>query len=267
MNKAVDSFFPLYASKWLNDLNVRCMTFKQRGVYLELMCYQWLEGGLPIDEERVRLLLGLSEDEWKRVWTPLLAERFEERDGKLVNPRLAIERAKAEDLYARKVKGGKKGGAQRKRTQGDRKSPRRTPTRTPQDHNHYQKHLGSTSPTSPSSSSIPIPSNSHTSATAVEKPEPPWPDDLQEVKAECEKLEVLDQFNDPKWWRSIDEWLKDTGVGYLDELPAYIAWWRSQSGAKRHRNLKRGFRNWLSTNARWEQRDAQKEAIRNRRSH
>ena len=39
--------FQFYPKDYLSDAKTRAMTFKQRGMYWDLVCHCWLEGGLP----------------------------------------------------------------------------------------------------------------------------------------------------------------------------------------------------------------------------
>ena len=94
-----------------------------------------------------------------------------------------------------------------------------------------------------------------------------WPDGLAEVQAELVTLQAPAAFADVRYWQRIDAWLgpADSGVAYLAELARYLAWHDSLPAGRRQKNLKLGFRNWLTKaerdaheRARRETQDAQK---------
>ena len=77
------------------------MTAKQQAAYLALLGEQATNGPLPLDEDELAFLacrhtVDLDPADWAEVWRPPLTQCFEERDGGLVNPRMADEVAAAE---------------------------------------------------------------------------------------------------------------------------------------------------------------------------
>lgn len=44
--------FPFYAKDWISDLKVQSLTFEQKGIFLELLCYSWLDD-LPNNLEMI----------------------------------------------------------------------------------------------------------------------------------------------------------------------------------------------------------------------
>ena len=107
-----------------------------------------------------------------------------------------------------------------------------------------------------------------TLATVVDK-STPWPTQLEDVRSFLLTIQAPDQFFNQTYWLRIDQWLgsSDSSVYYFDELKAYLAWIASQNGHRKHKDLLRGFRNWLSTCSRWKERDAQRKAVHQRGSH
>jgi hypothetical protein len=101
-----------------------------------------------------------------------------------------------------------------------------------------------------------------TLAAVVDK-STPWPTTLDDVRQFLFSIQAPDAFFNQTYWLRIDQWLggSDSSVYYFEELKAYLAWSASQNGAHRHKDQLRGFRNWLSTCARWKERDAQRKAI------
>lgn len=93
-----------------------------------------------------------------------------------------------------------------------------------------------------------------------------WPEDLREVREWLVTHHAPPVLQDPAYWRRIDDWLgsPDSGVGYLDELAKYLAWDASLPTGQRHRDAKRGFRNWLAKSEFWSQQRAQTQVLRDR---
>src|SRR4030095_1165313 len=79
-------------------------------------------------------------------------------------------------------------------------------------------------------------------------PSTDWPETLREVRDFLVTRQAPPQLHDPVYWQRIDDWLgaPDSGVGYLTELAKYLAWLAAQPRSAGHRDLKRGFRNWLA---------------------
>ena len=91
-------------SDWLLDPAVMGMTWVQRGAYIHLLMIQACEGSLPKNTDSIRRLLGMSVQEWRRVW-PALADQFPEKGDGRINSRME----KAIEPWARMSAGGKKG--------------------------------------------------------------------------------------------------------------------------------------------------------------
>jgi uncharacterized protein YdaU (DUF1376 family) len=103
-------WFPLYVKDWL--VATRRLTAEQRGLYMDLLCFAWEDGGLPEDVEAVRRLTQSTPAVWKRAW-PDIASKFEVRGGRRVNKRLEQVRDEMLASVAAKSKAGKAGAARR----------------------------------------------------------------------------------------------------------------------------------------------------------
>jgi uncharacterized protein YdaU (DUF1376 family) len=116
-----DPAFLFSPADWLTDSNVTAMTLEQQGAYLRLLCVAWLEHGLPNDLQRIRALLGLPQRRFDAVWTAL-ADRWVDRDGRLVNRRQEAERAirreRAQDMRALGQLGGQRSAQARAQANG-----------------------------------------------------------------------------------------------------------------------------------------------------
>jgi len=88
--------FQFYPKDFLTDENVRVMSMQERGVYITLMSFCWIEGTLPADTKRLARLCGMPAQQFNKLWkaiapcfevNPLNAER-------IIHPRLNKERVK-----------------------------------------------------------------------------------------------------------------------------------------------------------------------------
>ena len=114
--------FQFYAQDWLTDLKVRSLTPEARGIYLDLLCYSWIEGGLPADLRLISRILAADLRVIKRVWLQQGLDQFwpKSDDGLLRNPKLE-EIRKANDKHREgRKRAGKAGAAARWQTQCDR---------------------------------------------------------------------------------------------------------------------------------------------------
>ena len=84
-----------------------------RGVYRELLDYQWDMGSLPVDPAQLRLLICATAAEWRKAW-PLVAPKFPlGDDGRRRNGRLEVHRRRAVNLQERQRAGGIAGSTAR----------------------------------------------------------------------------------------------------------------------------------------------------------
>ena len=77
--------FQFYASDFLSDINVTTMTMAQRGMYITLLAFEWIEGSLPTDLLKLRILCGNHPD-FDNDWQ-IVMNCFIEKDGRLYNNR------------------------------------------------------------------------------------------------------------------------------------------------------------------------------------
>lgn len=136
------SFPDLFGSlKW------RRMTLAQKGAYIVLLGEQAINGPLPTDPEDLACIVACSssnvtEDQFLEAWKAPLQECFEERDGKLINPRMAAELEDysdfASELSAKRSAAGKAGAAKReanrKQSQAKPSKAKQAPSKSKQTH-------------------------------------------------------------------------------------------------------------------------------------
>lgn len=113
--------FQFYPKDYLSDAKTRAMTFKQRGMYWDLVSHCWLEGGLPEDPVEIARILGITTPaRFKQSDWPVISRCFRRIEGKgHQHPRLEIERRKQRQHKAERSEAGKLGAF--KRWQGDGK--------------------------------------------------------------------------------------------------------------------------------------------------
>lgn len=87
-------YFKFFVADWLSDLNVRAMDPATRGIYADLLAFDWREDGIPNDPEFLARALGVDAERM-RAACETLSDRFiphPEKDGHVTNKRLSKER-------------------------------------------------------------------------------------------------------------------------------------------------------------------------------
>lgn len=83
------------------------------GAFVRLICVSWAQSGLVDDDRALRVITGLSSQQWSRVW-PRLEVHFPLcDDGRRRNPELEARRAEGLDLYARRRDASRKANSAR----------------------------------------------------------------------------------------------------------------------------------------------------------
>jgi len=108
--------FQFYPKDFISDENVICMTLEERGAYITLLCYCWMEGSIPADGKRIAMLLGcqvdaISKYEFANVLSCFMA--MPSNPNRLIHGRLEKERQKQDDFRDKKSQAGKKGAEKR----------------------------------------------------------------------------------------------------------------------------------------------------------
>jgi len=101
--------FQFYPKDFLTDGNVAGMSLQERGAYITLLCLCWLEGSLPSDLGRLANHVGVPRATVVKLW-PALARCFRPSDteeGRLIHPRLELERQKQEEYRRRQSDAGR----------------------------------------------------------------------------------------------------------------------------------------------------------------
>lgn len=100
--------FQFYPKDFLTDERVRLMSHTERGIYVTLLCFCWLEQSLPAQPSQLALLVNVKASQFQRMWDDgTMAACFYESNGRLFHKRLDAEREKQEAFRRRASDGGK----------------------------------------------------------------------------------------------------------------------------------------------------------------
>ena len=114
--------FMFYPKDWLADCNVRLMTFAERGMYFDLLCYCWLNNGsLPDNTQALANLIGTSLEEFEAAWPQIKPCFRRVRNNRLIQRRLLYEKKKQAVIRRQRSEAGKQGMYNRWRKQLENK--------------------------------------------------------------------------------------------------------------------------------------------------
>jgi uncharacterized protein YdaU (DUF1376 family) len=103
--------FQFYPKDFLSSSKVSRMSMTERGIYITLLSYAWLDGSLPSDLGDLAKIVGMRADRFERIWKAgPLQECFICRQTRVYNERLEIERKKQQEFRRRQSDNGKLGG-------------------------------------------------------------------------------------------------------------------------------------------------------------
>ena len=88
-------WFAFYVNDFMGDELVRLGHNQLVGVYIRLLCHQWSEGSLPSSERALAIIASEPLTTFRRIWRELRV-KFQEKDGRLFNPRMLEEQVRAE---------------------------------------------------------------------------------------------------------------------------------------------------------------------------
>jgi uncharacterized protein YdaU (DUF1376 family) len=116
--RATSPAFQFYPKDFLSSTVVDDMSMTERGMYITLLSKCWLDGGLPTDMESLARMVRTKPANFEKMWRVSLFKCFVERNGKLQNPRLLVERRKQDEYRAKQAENGGKGGRPSKKPVG-----------------------------------------------------------------------------------------------------------------------------------------------------
>ena len=93
MSKSTSPAFQFYPDDFLGSSKVGVMSAREIGIYVLLLCMDWNGHGIAYNPRLLARYCRVTEAEFLEAWEAV-GPCFEERDGKLWNPRLEREREK-----------------------------------------------------------------------------------------------------------------------------------------------------------------------------
>jgi uncharacterized protein YdaU (DUF1376 family) len=106
--------FQFYPKDFLSSSKVQRMSLTERGAYVTLLSFCWLDGSLPADTKEIARILGVPRGHFSKLWAGPLRECFTEKNGRLINDRLESERKKQNEYRKQQSDRAGKGWAKRK---------------------------------------------------------------------------------------------------------------------------------------------------------
>lgn len=109
-----DPAFMMYAKDWLTGTGE--MSLSEKGVYIDLLCYQHQNNGLPASPEKIARIVGLGIAEFSTIWSEIKDKFPEGENGRLYNTRLVKEVERRKEFSRKKTILGIFGAAIKKMT-------------------------------------------------------------------------------------------------------------------------------------------------------
>lgn len=97
--------FQFYPNDFVGSGKVGVMTTEEVGAYVLLLCLEWNENGFTYDAAELSRWCRMSRRAFESAWRRV-SNCFVERDGRMYNPRLDLERKKQADWREKSRKGG-----------------------------------------------------------------------------------------------------------------------------------------------------------------
>lgn len=110
VSKAKPPAFQFYTRDWLASSKTRRMTLAERGLYVEMLAWQFEDGYVPDDPEEVASMVAATTADVEAAW-PRVRALFEPRDEGLVNRRLERARKDWKAFHKERSESGRKGAS------------------------------------------------------------------------------------------------------------------------------------------------------------
>jgi uncharacterized protein YdaU (DUF1376 family) len=110
--------FQFYPRDFLTSSKVVRMSPTEVGIYFTLLCYSWLDEGLPVAPEELAKLTRIPLKRFQKLWGGVLSECFVVRSGRLVNPRMERQRKELRAYVESCRRGGENSAATRRARNG-----------------------------------------------------------------------------------------------------------------------------------------------------
>lgn len=101
--------FQFYPDDFLGSGKVGTMTAEEIGVFTLLLCLDWNETGFVFELADLARWCRMTRGKFAKCWDRV-SRCFIERDGRMYNPRLELERVKQADWREKSAKGGRTSG-------------------------------------------------------------------------------------------------------------------------------------------------------------
>ena len=116
--------FQFYPRDFLTSSKVARMSLIEIGIYITLLCYSWLDSGLPSDVGQLAKLMRMPLPRFRKLWAGVLSECFVPKGTKLVNPRQERQRKELHDYVAGCQRGGERSAEARRARLGSAQPPK-----------------------------------------------------------------------------------------------------------------------------------------------
>jgi len=101
-------FFKCYPADLISSSSVMMMSNEAFGIYIKLLCHEWMSGGIPCDLNRMARLVAASSAEMSKRW-PEMQDCFYLENNVYRNLRLEEERERAHKQHVKLSRAGEKG--------------------------------------------------------------------------------------------------------------------------------------------------------------
>ena len=99
-------YFNFYVDDWMNAPSVLEMCYFQKGLYIDMLAYQWKAGKIPADPKRFRKIFNLTNHKYE-VKAVKIFENFELKEGHYRNKKLQKMRRSYEKISKQNSKNSK----------------------------------------------------------------------------------------------------------------------------------------------------------------
>jgi uncharacterized protein YdaU (DUF1376 family) len=106
-------WFPLYPQAFMGDPKVQLLDATAVGAYFLLLCCEWTEGTVPVDDAKLAKL-SKSGEKWPEIRDDVL-QFFQKTDAGYMNARLEEIRIEQEEKHSALSEAGRRGAEERER--------------------------------------------------------------------------------------------------------------------------------------------------------
>jgi hypothetical protein len=167
----------------------------ERAALRALADYQWIQGVLPKEHDRLARLIGIAPDEFETLW-PFLSTQFCEVEGGLQNPQIEARRNKALRLQRSHVKGARTAHANRRaQIDAEHNTQQQVTAKSVSDERQAANEVTTSAPSSSSLRDLSLSSSEESVPRGAQPQTQPWRNNpglnVEAFEAYLEHLEVL----------------------------------------------------------------------------